>query len=216
LNKHLHHLSRTVQVRSKLLGAEASKGAYSEVLDTLALGIFTLSPSRAIVSLNAAAERILRRGDCLTIRNGRLAALDAGVETALSEALARASSSSNPHGSGFSLRRPSGEPYFVSVISASSGAAGKRQLLLLVTDPETEDAGLRARLQSSFALTDTEAKIAVLLAKRRTLAEIAAIRRSGVATIRAQVKSLTAKLGCSRQSEVVAIVKSFPSLASAE
>ena len=86
----------------------------------------------------------------------------------------------------------------------------KGQALLLTHDDGPAADELAPQLRRLFRLTQSEAEIAVRIGDGLTLAEIAAERRVSPDTIRSQAKALMAKLGCRRQSEVVALVKTIP------
>ena len=68
-------------------------------------------------------------------------------------------------------------------------------------------------LRSLYGLTRAEAEIAVRIADGVGPAGIAGERGVSVATVRAQVKALAAKLGCARQSEIAALVRALPVVA---
>jgi DNA-binding NarL/FixJ family response regulator len=61
-------------------------------------------------------------------------------------------------------------------------------------------------LQVFAGLTKSEANIATLLAQARMIDEIAAIRKTSVATVKSQIKGLLAKLGLRRQADLVRLV----------
>jgi DNA-binding CsgD family transcriptional regulator len=61
-------------------------------------------------------------------------------------------------------------------------------------------------LQVFAGLTKSEANIATLLSQALMVDEIAAIRKTSVATVKSQIKSLLAKLGLRRQADLVRLV----------
>jgi DNA-binding CsgD family transcriptional regulator len=61
-------------------------------------------------------------------------------------------------------------------------------------------------LQVFAGLTKSEANIATLLAQARMIDEIAAIRKTSVATVKSQIKGLLAKLGLRRQADLVRLI----------
>ena len=61
-------------------------------------------------------------------------------------------------------------------------------------------------LQVFAGLTKSEANIATLLSQARMVEEIAAIRKTSVATVKSQIKGLLAKLGLRRQADLVRLV----------
>lgn len=67
-----------------------------------------------------------------------------------------------------------------------------------------------AVVASAFGLTRAEARIAIAFALGLSVEQIAARRCKAVSTVRSQVKSMLAKMGCTRQSEVVSRVLALP------
>jgi DNA-binding CsgD family transcriptional regulator len=63
-----------------------------------------------------------------------------------------------------------------------------------------------------YNLTQAEAEIAVAL-EAKSIVELAQTRGTAVDTVRSQVKNISSKLGCHRQSEIVSIVSHLPKLA---
>lgn len=67
-----------------------------------------------------------------------------------------------------------------------------------------------AVVASAFGLTRAEARIAIAITLGLSVEQIAEQRCKAVSTVRSQVKSMLAKMGCTRQSEVVSRVLSLP------
>ncbi|MDP3874771.1 MAG: hypothetical protein Q8Q80_19085 [Methyloversatilis sp.] len=93
----------------------------------------------------------------------------------------------------------------------TNGAFGSGPVLLAVAHelhgvPEL-DPGVVA---SAFCITLAEAEVAIGLTSGLSVEQIAARRCKAVSTVRSQVKSMLAKMGCSRQVEVVSRVLSMP------
>jgi DNA-binding NarL/FixJ family response regulator len=77
--------------------------------------------------------------------------------------------------------------------------------VLLPKTAQDEMATITA-LQVFAGLTKSEANIATLLSQARMVEEIAAIRKTSVATVKSQIKGLLAKLGLRRQADLVRLV----------
>ena len=63
-----------------------------------------------------------------------------------------------------------------------------------------------------FGLSQAEAQISIRLAEGFSPADIAEQRRVTDGTVRVQVKTIMAKLGCRRQTQIAAAVLSLPPL----
>lgn len=208
LSENLGHLHRMLNIRAQL--AKGSKIA-SSALNMLGQGIISLTEGGRILHLNASAEAMIGRGDGLCIVNGLLSARSIADQTALKAAIAKAAQPSGTEGSGLLVHRSGGQSYVLSIVSVNTGFTG-RQILVLVTDPAARDESLPCRLRALFNLTASEAHLAMRLSEGANPGEVAQERGTSLGTIRSQLKSVSAKLGCSRQAEIVALVKNLPRL----
>jgi DNA-binding CsgD family transcriptional regulator len=204
------HLRRMLEIRSKLGGSRRLAQSASAALDFIGHGIITLQSTGQVLHCNLAAEAVLRRADGLTLHNGRLQARHPGDQAALHAALDRAAAPSSCHASAALIRRAEGRPYEVSIISA--WVEGRRQLILVLADPDARNLGLLARLRDLYGLTPAEGEVAICVADGMTPPQIAAKRRVSIATVHSQFKTIFSKLGCGRQSEVAAMVSNLPRL----
>ena len=85
---------------------------------------------------------------------------------------------------------------------------------VFVSDPDLQDSTSQQSLRQLFDLTPAEARLATLLARGLSLAEVSETQGISPHTARAQLKSIFAKTGVSRQAELVRLVlKSVASLA---
>lgn len=205
----LVHLRRMVAIRSKLEASRQLSASVSGSLDAIGHAVLTLGPSGLLLHCNAAAEIVLRRADGITLRGGRLCASMPADNAALQAAIARAVAPGGEAG-GLLVERRRGRPYELSILSAN--IKDKRQILIVLTDPDGRDTSLPTRLRALYGLTAAEADVAIRLAEGASPAILAEERRVTVATVHSQLKAIFVKLGCRRQSELVAIVGSLPRL----
>jgi DNA-binding CsgD family transcriptional regulator len=206
----LGHMRRMVAIRSKLIAARRTSACASASLDVIGHAVLSLDPKGRLMHGNAAAEALLRRADGLMLQRRRLAARRPADQSALQAALDRALAPDGTEASGVLVHRAEGRPYELSVLSASVG--GQRQIVVVVTDPETCNAGLRERIRGLYGLTAAEAEVAEHLALGLSPAQIADHRLVSAGTIHSQLKAIFLKLGCRRQSELVAMISSLPRL----
>ena len=84
---------------------------------------------------------------------------------------------------------------------------------VFISDPDLQESTSRTVLGELFALTPAEANLATLLARGLSLAQVSVAQNISQHTARAQLKSIFAKMGVSRQAELVRLVlKSVASL----
>ena len=211
LTQSLGHLRRMMTIRSRIQSAEEAEARAARALDAIGYGLFTLRPDGRVLHCNQIAERIVRRGDGVLLKDGHLTAAVLADQNALQTAFERAAAPSQAEASALRVRRRDGGHYDVSVVSVSAGLAG-RQLLVTITDPDGKDASLAARLRTLYGLSASEAEVAIRISEGASLAALAEERRTAIGTIRNQTKAVAEKLGCGRQAEIVARVKGLPPL----
>ena len=115
------------------------------------------------------------------------------------------------------VRRPSLSPRLaVHVKPVTDGEADYRSrqvaALVLIVDPVDRARVDPALVQAALGLTPAQAGIAVLLAEGRTPREIAAATGRRYGTVRTHLKQIHARLGVSRQLDVVQLVLALSSL----
>lgn len=207
----LAHLERMMTIRSRIEAAEQAEASATGALNAIGYGLFTLRLDGRILHCNHAAETIVERADGLVVKAGRLAASGLADQKALLAAFERAVAPCQAEARALRIARRGGGHYELSIVSVQAGQAG-RQLLVTVTDPDANDTSLAARLRTLYGLSVSEAEVAIRISEGATLAQLAEERRTAIGTIRNQTKAVAEKLGCGRQAEIVALVKSLPPL----
>ncbi len=215
----LPHVRQYVRVRSALAEARALGASVIELLDNTCMGIIQLDGGGRIVEANDRALELLRQNDGLTDEGGELRASWPEDNATLQELLARALPGQGGLGASGSMavRRRSWSPGLaVHVKPATVQEVDYRSLrvaaLVLVVDPVSRARFEPALVEAVLGLTPAEAAIAVLLAEGRTLRQIAAATGREYSTIQTHLRHIFAKLGCSRQLEVVQAVAALSNL----
>lgn len=211
LNENLQHMRRMLTIRTQLAEADGRGRTPSAALDALANGMLSLTPTGRMLYANASADDMLRLGDGLFLRKNHICARHNPDDRALQKAIAMAADPVASTGTDLRIRRRSGGAYMLSVLAVHAGAAG-RQIIVIISNPEAGSSNMEARLRALFGLTASEAHLALRLSEGATATEIAVGRGVTIGTIRVQLKSLAAKLGCGRQAEIVSVVKDLPQL----
>ena len=215
----LPHLRQFLGFRHALAEARALGSSLSTLLDTTHSGLLQLDRRGRIATANDCALEILRQGDGLTDERGFLRALALADDDALQRLLALAlpSYGEQPLGGSMTVRRPSLRPPFVVYVSPV-GVAHMRFLprsaaaIALIVDPATRLRVDPATVAAVLGLTPTESQLAVLLAEGRTVRDIAAAMDCSYASVRWHMRRIFAKLGVSRQVELVQAVLSLAGL----
>ena len=79
--------------------------------------------------------------------------------------------------------------------------------IVVLRDPRRVRSAATDLLRENFALTGAEAEIAVLLSAGMSREQIAALRGVTAETLRSQLRALYSKTGCSRETELVLLIK---------
>lgn len=182
------------------------------LLESLSLPAFLCDRSGRVQSMTPAAEALVARGHTLQIKGGQLAAANDSQRRALSDAIEVAG-----RATGRELRTPQ------TVIVESNHPASpalvldvmrlptrtlefntKAQVLVVPQGHSNGDGRRRVLLQAVYELTAAETDVAMQLSAGRTPEGIASSRGVAIATVRAQIKCILAKLDLKRQVQLVA------------
>jgi DNA-binding CsgD family transcriptional regulator len=166
-----------------------------------------------VLRLNRCAERLL--GPDLQIVRRRLVSADREATAALDRALHALlwSREAEAFHAPVVLHRRRGRP--IVAYPSRLPAAAREGFALCVgfvvfVDLEARRQPAASDLVRAFGLTQTEAKLAVLVAEGRSLEDIAEQRQTSLTTIRSQLKAVFAKTDTHRQSELVALLAKLP------
>lgn len=187
-------------------------------LETLAIPAFVCGRTGEVQALTAQAEALVRGSRGLALRNRRLRAVREEDDRMLTDAIARAARGLQAPGAPAVqtvVMRGAGEastPLVLDVMSLPSVALeffSAPRVLVVARGARGADPSKAAVLQGVYGLTSAETDVALLLAQGRSTEAIATERKVAVGTVRAQIKSMLAKLGVSRQVELVAKLNEF-------
>ena len=208
-------LRHFVRFRQALAGADALGSSLAGLLGNSRIGIIHLDRRGRILTANDRASAILRQDSGLRARGGFLHAWlpadDARLKRLVAQALPE---KGRPSFSGLMLiRRPFGLPGLVLHVNPASvrqmdfGASSVGALLLLV-DPENRPSLESRSVAATLNLTPAQSQVAVLLSKGQTVGDIAAETGRRESTIRSHLKAIHLRLGISRRSDLVRLVRS--------
>jgi DNA-binding CsgD family transcriptional regulator len=209
----LVHLRRMIGLRSKLVGERRRTSGATDALDAVGHAVFALRTSGHLVHCNRSADLFLQKKDALVVRGGRLEARLPKDDALLTAAIGKAAGAIEPVASALFVHGSDGRAYELSIAAVSSNLQ-QRQVVIVLTDPDARDLTLQGRLRVLYGLTPAEADIAIRLSEGASIEQLSDERSVSITTLRGQVKTAFAKLDCSRQSQLVAIVKQLPPLAS--
>ena len=194
-----------------------SGAAALDKLDNANCGVIVLDRRAQLVFANEPACALLRAGDALQERDGRLRAASPAAQGALQAAIAAAL---NPQRGVVSttgmvmLPRSGREPITVAAVPLVTSAAVDAGGILLLYDADAPARLSSAVLRRLFDLTEAEAEICLALLDGYSVREFAERRGVSVNTARTLLARTFAKTGKQRQSELVRLLGALSSMQS--
>jgi DNA-binding CsgD family transcriptional regulator len=213
----LPHIRAALQLRSQLCGIDTAAKNYAAALDSLNAGVVLLTEQRECVFVGRKVADLCCSNDGLYIKNARLGAYASADHQALSRlidrAIALASGKTTLSCGTVVISRRSGTCLRVSATALSPEAplahlaASRRAVAaVFVRDPDHDVASLPQTLTVTYALTAAETRLAIELLEGYSLAQTAERHAVSIETVRAQLKSIFAKTGTCRQSELLLLL----------
>ncbi len=217
------HLHLAIEIYARLNQMTSERDIYAGAVDQLSVATIILDEKGRLLNTNALASALLKEGDGLSLRGKQLRiesrSIDRELQSALSGVIRAQQAGETSVVKALRVPRPEGRPPLglvirpVPVSEWAEGQAGPCAAVF-VSDPEQHDSASQQTLGELFGLTPAEANVAILLARGLSLAEVSQVQNISPHTARAQLKSIFAKTGVSRQAELVRmIIKSVASLA---
>lgn len=200
-------LGRTLQALKTRYQASLS------ILDALGLAVFLVDETGCVIEHNKEAARILDLGDGLTLtKSKRLKLLSpdqtkelgAVIDTTNGLLRGEIGHSNNL----MTAKRPSGEfDYLISVRALADTQAeleaGLKCAFVTVIDPARQGVLSAEGVTALAQLSDAESAIVELLVQGFRPAEVADRRDVSLNTVRTQLKTISQKLRCSSQSDII-------------
>lgn len=214
LNPFMPHLRRAVALAQHLPRPEGDRLS-AELLDRWREAFLVVDETGLVVHANLEAEQILRCGDALRLRQGRLMATDAQSEVRLQAALRTACSVCAPQGTQLSIPHAE-DPRGYAVMVAPAGRRSGRlfpdaaRAILVIRDlarPRVPEAG---ELRAIFGFSRGQAAVAARLAAGRDVREIALDLGLSPHTVRRHLSDIMERTETSRQAELVRLLLRVP------
>ncbi|MEM0954007.1 MAG: helix-turn-helix transcriptional regulator [Pseudomonadota bacterium] len=223
----LPHLRRAIQIHARLSRTESERDLYADAVDHLSVATLILDERGRVLKTNSIAADLLETRDGLSLQDQSLHIDDRRADSTLQEMITAAITAQRAGTTGMAralrIARRSGKADYGLVlrpVPTSEWAEGQSSpcVAVFISDPDRRESSSpeqsRVLLQELFQLTPAEAGLALNLAKGLSLAEVSEQQNISQHTARAQLKSIFAKTGATRQAELVRLVlKSVASLA---
>jgi DNA-binding CsgD family transcriptional regulator/PAS domain-containing protein len=204
------HLRRALSIAVRLETLGAREQTTSEALDALPYGILIVDVRGKLVRANRRGDVLLRRGDGLTLRHGRLAAIQPREAADLDRVIGQLAGDPAAVGASHMTvsRRRAERPLTISAIGlgARHGLFGVTEptILLLVVDPDGSRPTHGQFVRKRYGRTQPEARLALALLAGHHLRRAADEARMTYETARWYLKIVFQKTETRRQSELVA------------
>jgi DNA-binding CsgD family transcriptional regulator/PAS domain-containing protein len=209
-------LARAARLHAELGGVGLGPSIPFTALDQLAPAVIVTDGDGRVIEMNRTAERVLQRGDGLTIRNGKLGALHV-FDSARVEALIAAASAEQKTGGAIGrmrIRRHDGHPSYmltVAPLGADLSFYGRPLAMIILVDPNQQSPSERD-LAEFFELSPAESRLAVALLAGKKLREIALDWGVQITTLRTQLSSILRKTGVTRQVDLIRLLSIIPGI----
>lgn len=186
--------------------------------DASSTATFLLTRQGRFIHGNAAADLLLDHGGSLALVNQGLAATDPVSQRSLREVYKAAASpdftcSTQPPTYALSIPRSGNRrplQLLATPLPPTLRSRSGADIIVLVTDPDTEPSYPDGVLRGLYGLTSAEIEVANGLLMGYSLDEIASLRHVGLGTVRNQVKSVLGKTNTKRQSDLVRLLMTLP------
>lgn len=216
------HLRQAIEFYARLNRMTSERDVYAGAVNQLSVASIILDEQGRLLTTNEVGRALLDQGDGLSLREGRLHVEGREFNKELQKALAAIIKAQQKGETSLvrALRvpRPAGRSdlgLVIRPVPASRWSEGQSSpsAAIFISDPDLQESTSRQVLGELFALTPAEANLATLLARGLSLAQVSDAQNISQHTARAQLKSIFAKMGVSRQAELVRLVlKSVASL----
>ena len=205
------HLRQAIGIYSRLNHMASERDIYAGAVDQLSVATIILDEKGRLLNTNAMATALLRKADGVSLRGKQLHveghSANRELQAALDSVIRAQQAGETSVVKALRVVRPGGRPALglvirpVPVSEWSEGQAGP-SAAVFISDPEQRESASGHTLGELFSLTPAEARVAILLARGLSLAEVAKAQNISPHTARAQLKSIFAKTGVSRQAEL--------------
>lgn len=210
----LPHLKRALRARAVLDGSDRERRLYAGALERLDVATLWVDRRGRVLGSNRVADEILAAEDGLRLVGRTLRPSLHAEKVLLYDMIARVGSERGRGPGlveGMTLTRPSGRSRLGVLIRPVPPAGIAEygpcpEAVLHVSDTERSVGASPALLRSLFGLTIAESGLALLLVEGMTLDEAAAHQGVSRHTARSQLRSIFAKTGVTRQTELLRLV----------
>jgi DNA-binding CsgD family transcriptional regulator/PAS domain-containing protein len=213
LQELLEMLGKAARLHTELSGLGSQASLTLRALDHVAAGVIVTDGDGRVIEMNLTAERIARRDDGLTVRQGILSARRVFENAQLVRFIAAAAEQKTAAAMGRMLvGRRGGRPAYaltVAPLGAELGVYQRPLAIIFVADPDERSPSER-ELAELFGLSPAESRLAMALLAGKRLRDVAVEFGVRITTLRTQLSFILKKVGVERQVDLVRVLSHIP------
>ncbi len=222
----LPHFSRALGIHMRLHDAELRSALGLSALDRISSGVILIGSQGKVLHLNRLANQIISSNDGMSVNKqldkmvltankpGETRELHTAIDLALHPDMIEV-----PHFShGVHITRPSGRPDYILNLAPLppenefGSARGRAHAIIFIVDPSASHVLDASLLKKLYGLTAAEARIAQRIYVADTTRQASEALGVAEGTVLTQLKSIFAKTGTHRQSELMKLLSSIASI----
>jgi DNA-binding CsgD family transcriptional regulator len=210
------HLQQAVRPRFKFDEATGSAADLGAAFQRHRHGVFIVGPDCVVLETNSAAEQMLCSQDGLAFTAGQLVALgarDSGTLRGVVHFAVAGDRSGIRSGGTLLCERPSGKRAYIVHVLPLRHSAHREDLvpesstaMIVVIDPESDPEPPMLLLRRLYQLTQTEADVAVRIARGADVKQIASEMCVSITTVRTHLQHIFGKTDTHRQAELIRLL----------
>lgn len=213
------HLRRAIRIAYRLQALGPLEGDARMALDRMRMGVLVLDADLNVLLANRTAESILGAASGLRRLRGKLVISDRAAHARLAAHVRSSPDGGSPgEAVGGGSLRVEGPGRSLTLLVAPLGDRSDERgcahrSVVFVSDPDAAIDTPDGLFETLFDLTETQARVAVLLMQGHTPEQCAQALGSALSTVRTHLKRIFQKTGTTRQSELVRLLLSSPAAA---
>jgi DNA-binding CsgD family transcriptional regulator len=215
LQRLIPHLRLAIDIHARLNQMTSERDIYAGAVDQLSVATVILNDRGKVLNTNAMATALLEDAGGISLKAGQLHTAgrdtDRQLQAAVDSVVMAQRAGKTSVVRALRVPRQGGrQPLGLVIRPVPTTEWGKGPsgpcAAVFISDPEQRDSASQQTLGKLFDLTPAEANVAILLSRGLSLAEVSEAQNISPHTARAQLKSIFAKTGVSRQAELVRMI----------
>lgn len=215
LNLLASHIERSVAYGMRLMQMESERQMQTSAVSGRSIASVTLDENCRVLRMNGAADLMIAADDGLLLQRGMLQTrqpeLNDRLRVMMQEMLDAQRREEVVPAQALAIPRPSGEPDYELLVKAIPvdryvETRNSPHLMVLINDPSNNPTVSMSALMNLYQLTNSEARISVLLSQGKTLDDVSSELGIARNTARAHLRAIYSKTGVTQQSMLVSLV----------